>query len=150
MAWQHRLPDGVRHEGGLSQGFTLGVSLPVGEDGLAPLQCPVDAGHRFKVPLIQGASGESSDCYCPYRGARAATDEFLADQMPRLTAAMEAAAEQYAHQFGQVIGVFVAAHRDAKAAGRFFEQAIGTTKVTPLRWPPTERPRIGPRNEEAV
>ena len=35
-------------------------------------------------------------------------------------------------QFGQVIDVFVSAHRDAKAARRFFEQAIGTTKVTPV------------------
>jgi transposase-like protein len=35
-------------------------------------------------------------------------------------------------QFGQVIGVFVSTHRDAKAAHRFFEQAIGTTKVAPV------------------
>jgi transposase-like protein len=35
-------------------------------------------------------------------------------------------------QFGQVIDVFVSTHRDAKAARRFFEQAIGTTKVTPV------------------
>jgi transposase-like protein len=35
-------------------------------------------------------------------------------------------------QFGQVIDVFVSAHRDAKAARRFFERAIGTTKVTPV------------------
>jgi transposase, IS6 family len=34
-------------------------------------------------------------------------------------------------QFGQVIDVLVSAHRDAKAARRFFEQAIGTTKVAP-------------------
>src|SRR5512132_2150844 len=32
-------------------------------------------------------------------------------------------------QFGQVIDVFVSACRDAKAARRFFEQAIATTKV---------------------
>jgi hypothetical protein len=98
MAWQHRLPDGVRHEGSSSEGFTLSVSLPVDEDGLAPLQCPADAGHRFKVTLTQSPSGQSSNCYCPYCGTRAATDEFLADQLPRLDAAMEAAAEQYAHQ----------------------------------------------------
>ena len=98
MAWQHRLPDGVRHEGSSSQGFTLSVSLPVGEDGLAPLQCPADADHRLKVTLTQRASGQSSNCYCPYCGTRAATDEFLADQLPRLDVAMEAAAEQYAHQ----------------------------------------------------
>ena len=35
-------------------------------------------------------------------------------------------------QFGQVIDVFVSAHRDAKAARRFFERAIGATKITPV------------------
>ena len=35
-------------------------------------------------------------------------------------------------QFGQVIDVFVSARRDARAARRFFEQAIGTTKVMPM------------------
>jgi transposase-like protein len=35
-------------------------------------------------------------------------------------------------QFGQVIDVFVSAQRDAKAARRFFEQAISTTRVTPV------------------
>jgi transposase-like protein len=36
------------------------------------------------------------------------------------------------NQFGQVIDVFVSSQRDAKAARRFFEQAISTTKVTPV------------------
>jgi transposase, IS6 family len=35
-------------------------------------------------------------------------------------------------QFGQVIDVFVSARRDAKAARRFFDQAISVTKVTPI------------------
>jgi transposase-like protein len=35
-------------------------------------------------------------------------------------------------QFGQVIDVFVSSRRDAKAARRLFEQAIGTTKVAPV------------------
>ena len=35
-------------------------------------------------------------------------------------------------QFGQVIDVFVSPRRDANAARRFFEQAIGTTKVAPV------------------
>jgi len=35
-------------------------------------------------------------------------------------------------QFGQVVDVFVAVCRDAKAAYRCFERAIGTTKVTPV------------------
>jgi transposase-like protein len=34
-------------------------------------------------------------------------------------------------QFGQVIDVFVSARRDADAAHRFFERAIGTTKLAP-------------------
>jgi transposase-like protein len=35
-------------------------------------------------------------------------------------------------QFGQVIDVFVSARRDAKAARRFFDQAISATKITPI------------------
>ncbi len=34
-------------------------------------------------------------------------------------------------QFGQVIDVFVSPRRDVRAARRFFQQAIGATKVTP-------------------
>jgi transposase-like protein len=35
-------------------------------------------------------------------------------------------------QFGQVIDVFVSPRRDATAAPRFFQQAIGMTEVTPM------------------
>ena len=35
-------------------------------------------------------------------------------------------------QFGQVVDVFVSARRDAKAARRFFERAVGATKVRPI------------------
>ena len=35
-------------------------------------------------------------------------------------------------QFGQVIDVFVSQQRDGRAARRFFEQAIGTTKIRPI------------------
>ena len=35
-------------------------------------------------------------------------------------------------QFGQVIDVFVSAQRDGRAARRFFEHAIGTTKARPM------------------
>jgi transposase-like protein len=35
-------------------------------------------------------------------------------------------------QFGQVVDVVVSARRDANAAHRFFERAIGATKVTPV------------------
>jgi transposase-like protein len=34
-------------------------------------------------------------------------------------------------QFGQVVDVLVPAKRDMRAARRFFERAVGTTKVTP-------------------
>jgi len=34
-------------------------------------------------------------------------------------------------QFGQVIDVLVAPHRDVRAARQFFQQASGATKVTP-------------------
>jgi transposase-like protein len=42
-------------------------------------------------------------------------------------------------QFGQVIDVFVSVQRDGRAARRFFEHAIGTTKARPMRSSPTER-----------
>jgi transposase-like protein len=35
-------------------------------------------------------------------------------------------------QFGQVIDVFMSRQRDARAARRFFERAIGTTERTPV------------------
>jgi transposase-like protein len=35
-------------------------------------------------------------------------------------------------QFGQVVDVVLSARRDANAAHRFFERAIGATKVTPV------------------
>ena len=35
-------------------------------------------------------------------------------------------------QFSQVIDVFVSARRDTMAAHRFFQRAIGTTKVAPV------------------
>jgi transposase-like protein len=35
-------------------------------------------------------------------------------------------------QFGQVVDMFVSARRDARAARRFLERAIGVTKVTPV------------------
>jgi transposase-like protein len=38
-------------------------------------------------------------------------------------------------QFGQVIDTFVSSRRDAGATRRFFQRAIGTTKVTPGRGP---------------
>jgi transposase-like protein len=43
-------------------------------------------------------------------------------------------------QFGQVIDVFVSPRRDAAAARRFFERALGATKITRWRSSPTRQP----------
>jgi transposase-like protein len=45
-------------------------------------------------------------------------------------------------QFGQVIDVYVSPRREASAARRFFERAIGTTKVMPVEVVTDRRRRI--------
>jgi transposase-like protein len=47
-------------------------------------------------------------------------------------------------QFGQVIDVYLSPRRDAKAARRFFERAIGRTRVSPVEVT-TDRYRVYPR-----
>ena len=47
-------------------------------------------------------------------------------------------------QFGQVIDVLLAPRRDAKAARRFFERAMGRTRITPVEVT-TDRYRVYPR-----
>jgi transposase-like protein len=47
-------------------------------------------------------------------------------------------------QFGQVLDVFLSLRRDAKAAGRFFAQAIGRTRISPVEVT-TDRYRVYPR-----
>jgi IS6 family transposase len=47
-------------------------------------------------------------------------------------------------QFGQVIDVLLSPRRDAKAARRFFERAIGRTRVSPVEVA-TDRYRVYPR-----
>jgi transposase, IS6 family len=47
-------------------------------------------------------------------------------------------------QFGQVIDVFLSPRRDAGAARRFFERAIGRTRVSPVEVT-TDRYRVFPR-----
>ena len=47
-------------------------------------------------------------------------------------------------QFGQVIDMFVSSRRDSKAARRFFDRAIGTTKVTPVEVV-TDKANVYPR-----
>jgi IS6 family transposase len=47
-------------------------------------------------------------------------------------------------QFGQVIDVLLSPRRDAKAARRFFERAIGRTRISPVEVA-TDRYRVYPR-----
>ena len=47
-------------------------------------------------------------------------------------------------QFGQVIDVFLSRRRDGKAARRFFSEAIGRTRISPLQVT-TDRYRVYPR-----
>src|SRR6266487_325349 len=47
-------------------------------------------------------------------------------------------------QFGQVIDVLLSPRRDAKAAQRFFERAMGRTRITPVEVT-TDRYRVYPR-----
>ena len=102
--WERRLPNGVHVSGRNQAGFTLGVPLPLGADGLLPLRCPTDREHLFKIRVAVADEGGGDLC-CPYCGHQADIHEFMADQMPILDAAMEAAAEQYMHQtISQVIG----------------------------------------------
>jgi hypothetical protein len=52
-------------------------------------------------------------------------------------------------QFGQVIDVFMSRQRDAQAARRFFERAMGTTKSRRLRWSPIGLRRTDRRGRRA-
>src|SRR2546429_2644717 len=80
--WKRRLPEGVEYRGETSTGFTLSVSLPVGDDGLSPLVCPKHNDHHFKVRVVQGGDSSSS-CYCAYCGHFATTWDFMPAQMDR-------------------------------------------------------------------
>jgi transposase-like protein len=52
-------------------------------------------------------------------------------------------------QFGQVLDVFLSARRDADAASRFFQQAIGSTSVRPVEVT-TDRAPVYPAVLEAL
>jgi len=59
-------------------------------------------------------------------------DRWFVDETDVKVAGRWRYADRAIDQFGQVIDVFVSARRDIMAAHRFFERAIGTTKVTPV------------------
>jgi hypothetical protein len=65
--WTDRLPDGVQYQSKTTDGFTVSVSMPVGDDGLSPLVFPLNSDHHFKLRVTQGGDS-SSDCHCPYCG----------------------------------------------------------------------------------
>ncbi len=103
--WERRLPEGVNLESRDRFGFRLGVAMPVGEDGLWPMRCPVHPeDHLFKIEVTQkpyndeGSDPETEDSplFCPYCGHAAELWDFAPEQHARLMAAATAAAEQYA------------------------------------------------------
>lgn len=95
--WEARLPNGVRMQGSDPGGFRLGVSMPVGDDGLWPMRCPLHPiDHIFKIDVAQDDDADPSALHCPYCGHRA--DDvwaFAPDQQAVMTEAAAAAAEQY-------------------------------------------------------
>ncbi len=106
--WEQRLPDGVRIEGRHRDSFTLGVALPVSDDGLWLMRCPQHPDdHVFKIVVTQNThADQTSDLYCPYCGHH--EDEiwaFAPDQKATLQVAARAAAEQYvAAEIGDMFG----------------------------------------------
>jgi transposase-like protein len=71
-----------------------------------------------------------ADAAKPYR--HIVGDRWFVDETHVKVAGPWRYADRAVDQSGQVIDVFVAARRNAKAARRFFEQAIDTTKVAPV------------------
>jgi hypothetical protein len=127
MGWESRLPDGVVFNGFTSEGFSLGVSMPIGEDGLWPCVCPDDVDHSFKVAITQNDVCESDMMYCPYCGKHAPTEDFLADQMRRAHAAMEQAATQYMHaEVDKMLRNAFGSHRNRSGSGVTFSFTPGT------------------------
>jgi hypothetical protein len=99
MDWRDRLPKGIGEVQETDGGFTSSVSLPVGEDGFFGRSCP-ECETPFKMRADQyEALPEKVKLTCPYCGHEAEHSDFLTpDQRARATAAMEALAEQWAHQ----------------------------------------------------
>lgn len=96
--WEHRLPDGVRIQNYSKNSFTLGVPLPVGDDGLWLMRCPQHpTDHVFKIVVNQNEDAdETSGLYCPYCGHYEDDAwEFAPDQAAVAGAAAHAVAEQY-------------------------------------------------------
>lgn len=132
MSWERRLPAGVTFNGRTRQGFSIGVSMPVGDDGLSPCVCPADKEHRFKAAVLPG-EGDSDTIFCPYCGHSGSVTQFMPAQMARARAAMEQAAAQYMHaELDKMLG---------NAFGRF-PRSTGSGisfSYTPAR-PPSPRP----------
>src|SRR6266516_3390957 len=114
--------------------------------GSAPVSRSAFAGFRFSSDVIVVAVRWYLRFGLSYRDV----EELLAERgvevnhvtiyrwVMRFTSLLAEAAGQWRYvyraidQFGQVIDVFVSPQRDAKAAHRFFQRAIGATRVTPI------------------
>lgn len=76
-----------------------------------------------------GSEGGSAEAARPCR--RAVGDRWFVDEADVKVAGQGRLIDRAADQVGQVIDVLVAQRRDAKAARRFFGQALRTTGVAP-------------------
>jgi transposase-like protein len=90
----------------------------------------VDVDHTTIYRWVQRFTPLLADAARPCR--HAVGDRWKADETYAKVAGRWRYTYRAIDQVGQVIDVFVSPQRDAKAARRFFERAIGTTKITPV------------------
>jgi transposase-like protein len=105
----------------------FGLSYRDVEELLAERGVEVDhvTGYRW----VQRCTPLLADAACPCR--HAVGTRWHVDEIYVKVAGQWRYVDRAVDRFGQVIDVFVAPRRDARAACRFFRQAIGATKVTP-------------------
>jgi transposase-like protein len=113
----------------------FGLSYRDVEELLA--ECGVEVDHVTIYRWVQRFTPLLADAARPCR--HAVGDRWQVDETYVKVAGRWRYIYRAIDQFGQVIDVFVAPRRDAKEAHRFFERAMGATKVTPVESPPTRR-----------
>jgi len=80
--WSNPLPEGVQFAGKTDEGFKLNLSMPLDDNGLMMLWCPVEHDHRFAVRIKFEGPG-ADEIHCPYCGHRDYATEFLTDDAKR-------------------------------------------------------------------
>ena len=106
----------------------FGLSYPYVEELLAERGVQVD--HVTVYRWVQRFTRLLAEAARPCR--HAVGDRWLVDETYVRVAGRWRYVYRAIDQFGQVIDVFVSPRRDAAAARRFFERALGATKITPV------------------